>query len=368
MTWDNHCTRLRDILADLYLDKGDAVRLARDAQLSVENIVLSGSSVNFWTSVIEIALNEEKLMLLIRVIRDQNPGNSALRYIERELISQANQRQAQAEIPRLWFYMADREQQEIILQESIQRYYADRSRPLFYVIHGDEHQSHDMFLERIQKEIVPRLLTSGTQEIIVKNYLLRWPKKYSSASQLRAWLLQKLAEQVNPGCARDEAALNDALAYHPGPVMIRLNVLTEDWKHDSPLIPFLKFWNQWPPLVSPHPLLICFSIKYQDMAKSSWLNRRKYQRLKNKIDQDIKSLACEEDPLNHANLHLHTLGQLENISRGEAEDWARREELRRWCPLDKLLNEVSALFTSGDAIPMNFLADELEGILLRQAS
>jgi hypothetical protein len=38
------------------------------------------------------------------------------------------------------------------------------------------------------------------------------------------------------------------------------------------------------------------------------------------------------------------------------------------CPLDKLLDEIRQLFMGREAIPMNYLAGDLEKILLKQAN
>ena len=361
MAWHDPHKQIRDLLASLYTNRADARRIAKDAHLPETLIDFSGSANNFWTSIVEVAENDQMLIPLIQLARYEYPHHRELAALEKQLIQHDAQRKSQLNIPRLLLYMADRDEHEMELQTSIQHFYADRSRPLLYLIHGDEYQSHDMFLERMQIDILPRLLTTGSQDIIVKNYLLHWPNRYRNPAQLKSWLLMKLVAEIDPSCKQEATALNQALARHPGPVMIRLNVLTGDWDHGSPLTPFLEFWNRWPPLVSPYPLILCFSIKYQSTVHLSWYKRWQPQRLNKQIEQELSEL----DNATYSNLHIHPLPLLENINRSDAEDWARRSELRRWCPLDKLLNEVGELFAGRDAIPMNFLADELEKILLR---
>jgi len=142
--------------------------------------------------------------------------------------------------------------------------------------------------------------------------------------------------------------------------MISFNLLTEDWLHGSPLDHFLQFWDRWPPLVSPYPLLVCFSIKYQDINKLPWLRRRTYRRLNEKIARELNDLNCAK----YENCHLHPLPLLDGIRRGDVEDWARRDELLKY-PLDKLLDEIRTLFTGRESLPMDLLANELDGILLR---
>lgn len=366
MAWDYSCADLRDILAEIYLDVADAKRLARDAQLDLTKIDIKGNALNFWSEIIRVAEQDGQLLELIQRVRNENARNEELSLLQHRFRSRHTRPQLPREpIPRQLLYLPDRYQQEFFILESIQKFNLNRNRPLVYIIHGDEHQSHDMFLKRMKMLILPRLLTFGSQEVVVKGYSIPWLNPYREREQVERWLVQKLSEQIDPADGANVSDINSALALHPGPVMIQTHLMTRDWFKTSPLETFLHFWNAWPSLNSPYPLILCFCIKYQEAShmRWQWLKQRKYKKLNSWIKREVENL----DIASYSNLHITTLAQLHDVERGDVEDWARRRDLRPWCALDKLLNEISTLFQGREGIPMNALADDLEQILLRLA-
>lgn len=78
MAWDDSCTDLRDILAEIYFEAADAKRLARDAQLNLTKIDFSGKSINFWTEIIRVAEQDGQLLKLIERVRNENARNQKL--------------------------------------------------------------------------------------------------------------------------------------------------------------------------------------------------------------------------------------------------------------------------------------------------
>jgi hypothetical protein len=327
MAWDESCRRLRDKLMHIYTDVADARRIAMDAQLNVGKVDFSGSAENFWTSIVKVAENDKTLIHLIREVREHNSKNAELAALEQEFVRRSAQQKTALEIPRLLLYLADCDDHEIVIQDSTQTLQDHHNRLVVYIIHGNEYQSHDMFLERMQKLILPRLLTTSAHELVVKDYLLHWPHEYRDETKLRRWLLQKLSEQIDPKNFNTIETVNNALACHPGPVVIHTHVMTEDWFPSSPLTTYLRFWDAWPSVISPYPLILCFSIKYQDPAKFSWFKRYKYQQQNNRIERELDDL----DTTYYVNLRVHTLPLLRDIDRGAVENWARRPELRPLC-------------------------------------
>lgn len=368
MAWNHTCTRLRGVLMNLYSDVEDAKRLVKDAQLNYPEINFQGKAASFWHSIVEVAEKDRMLVNIIRQARIEHTGNGELLDLEQEIVRLHTQQQATKEVPRLLLYLPDRDEHELGLQESLGVLKHDRNRLIVYILHGDEQQSHDMFLERMKELILPRMLTFGSQEVIVKDYLLRWTDKYINETQLKGWFLRQLAEKMTSRPIINESEMNDLFKNHVGPIMIHLHVMTQDWFTSSPLAPFLRFWNTLPTLNALHPLIICLSIKYQSSTTDRWFTslfkRNDYQRQNRLIEEEVNRLDSSLYP----NLYLSVLPRFENVRRGEVENWARLNELRRWCPLDKLLSEVTLLFTVHETMPMNMLAENLERILLKYST
>lgn len=367
MAWNGSNTRLRDVLAEIYWDVENAKRLARDAQLDVTLINFSGSSKNFCKSIIDVAEKNGQLLHLIQQARKEYPGNEKLSKLAVIFAQTVTRHQRFANIPRLLLYLPNRNEHEYQIKASLQEFKHNRNRHLVYIMHGDEDQSHDMFIERMQMLILPQWLRFGSQGIVVKNYLIRWLNSYRNTKQLEGWLVQQLSEEVDPAHRANPSDINRALAFHPGPIMIQTHVMTGDWLNRSPLEDFLHFWNNWPSQPSAHPLILCLSIKYQDTSQMGWRQfrqRRKYQQQNNTIKEELERL----DKARYRNLHLTTLPPLDNVTRGDVENWARRSEVRQLGPLDKLLNDIRDLFKGREGITMNALADHLEEILLKQVT
>ncbi|MEM9449285.1 MAG: hypothetical protein AAGA75_12230 [Cyanobacteria bacterium P01_E01_bin.6] len=79
-------------------------------------------------------------------------------------------------VPPLLPYLPDRTEQEYELGKAIQNLMVrPRQQPLLCIVHGDEQQSHDQFLDRLQKVSLPRLLQLNLKTTSIRDYHLKWP-------------------------------------------------------------------------------------------------------------------------------------------------------------------------------------------------
>ncbi len=58
LAWDNNLINLRDILADLYLEKSEAIRVVREAGLNPAFISFKDSAINNWFFVLDYARHD----------------------------------------------------------------------------------------------------------------------------------------------------------------------------------------------------------------------------------------------------------------------------------------------------------------------
>ena len=82
MAWDRNTSNLRDVLAGLYWERNDAVRLLREVRLNPAYINLSDKMINTWTSIVEYAMHQEKLDALIAQARLEFPKDKLLMMAE----------------------------------------------------------------------------------------------------------------------------------------------------------------------------------------------------------------------------------------------------------------------------------------------
>mgnify|MGYP001794153822 CR=1 FL=1 len=167
------------------------------------------------------------------------------------------------EIPSLLPYLPNRTAQEFELGQAIQNLFIKTIRqPLVCVVHGDEFQSHDKFLERLRKVSLPRLLKLDLRQTAIKEYHLGWPSSLRSLNKLSERLCKNLADTVENYSLATVQQINQTFSKYPGPVVVHMHLLTDDWQNlGFDLLPeVLKFWQHWPELKNDLILVICFLI------------------------------------------------------------------------------------------------------------
>ncbi|MEN8443963.1 MAG: hypothetical protein ABG776_03000 [Cyanobacteria bacterium J06555_13] len=291
------------------------------------------------------------------------------------------------EIPSLLPYLPDRTDQEFELSQAIQMLKDTPSRqPLVCLIHGDEWQSHDKFLERLRKVSLPRLLRLDAKEIAIKEYHLQWPASLKKIEMLPARLTKNLADVVENDSFATVQEINQTFGKYPGPVLVHLHLMTDDWKRlGSGLLPkVLEFWQTWPNLGAEQTLVIGIFIKYQKYQIQSatkerkhkwflnpftWFKRflkcRQCQKLNVGIAQQLETLSKSEFS-NCNRLTGIVLPKLDNINRGHVEDWVRCKEIETFVGealVGHLLRAVGKMFDRDETMPMDRIATRLTALL-----
>ncbi|MDZ8070520.1 MAG: hypothetical protein RMY64_33745 [Nostoc sp. DedQUE08] len=275
-------------------------------------------------------------------------------------------------IPPLLPYLCDRSEQEYHLAQALRRLNQQPHRPLVCIIHGDDFQSHDMFLERLKQVSLPKLIYLDTDKIAVTDYLLSCPSRLSKIDDLHNQLENKLAERLlNHGFVSKEE-INNFLAGHPGPVIIHTHFFTGDWQqHGSKVIEsFIKFWQHWPDIPPGNYLFILLFIKYQ--VKKELSIKKFCLKFKNKIIYKfIEQLSLSEFS-QFGKLIGTVLPELDGITRRQTEDWARDKDTKHFWGEEKiedLMSKIRDIFEqwekekSSNTIPMEHLARKLTQIL-----
>jgi hypothetical protein len=267
-------------------------------------------------------------------------------------------------IPRELPYLCDRSQQEFDLDDALRG--GPRNRPLLAVVHGDEYQCHEMFLERLTDMTLPKLLEMG-EEDKVSSYMLQWPTGCTSTETLQKRLQTNLAEAV---CGRQRrsasiAEVQETLARIPGPVALHTHLLSDDFKPlGKPAFDALvAFFRQWPDLSTDQRLLILPFLKYEIKSGLPAERRQPFEQLNAELRTFLEGYAFS------GGLPGVVLTALAGVRRAEVETWAHEEVPPAFRDPDRLFPEIRRLFDGWEAeqasseIPMESLARQLRELL-----
>jgi len=243
--------------------------------------------------------------------------------IERRLneLEQSPARPPGRPIPLLLPYLSDRSEQETALRQALDLLIPKKSRrPFLCLIHGDEYECHDQYLERLQHISLPKIFKLDAERVAIKDYLLEWP----AAAGARKNFLEALRANLGTKLVGDSMAsiqtLSAALCRYEIPVLIHLHLLTEDWLHDGAdsTLALIKFWQEWPDLAPGQRLVVVLSLKYLRPEKLGFLQKRKMRNL----NERIRAFFTELDFSVYGRIHGLALPELKAITRTEVEDWA----------------------------------------------
>jgi hypothetical protein len=268
------------------------------------------------------------------------------------------------EVPDILPYLCNRSPQEDELVDAV---LASRGkpRPMVFVVHGDDRQAHDKFRERLSSIVLPRLLAAGESTVPITPYHLTWPVGASESKQTRRMLRRNLSERVLGRPDAEEADIQRHLARHPAPVMLYTYYRADDWNQSGrqSVACFLDLWKQWPELAHGQRLVVFLFVKYPS-GKRGLLDRLRLR------DPNIHvQRALEEYAGNGDGTPCSVLRPLHNITRQEAEDWARRDDVGEYRRTHELIGEIGELYAGwrnqyrADDIPMDDLAARLRDLL-----
>lgn len=270
--------------------------------------------------------------------------------------------QTDDEIPYLLPFFPDRGTQRDELADILGRVPPASSRPLLFVVHGGELESHDTFFRKVKRVTLPHLL-----DLPVKEYPLEWPESFRDEAELRRRLQLNLAREVVRSGPATVADVQATLAAIPGCVLVHTHVMTEDWERhgDAVLAGYTGFWQDWPDLRPGQHLLVFFFVKYQDKSDLGFFKGRRFR----KLNENIRRVLAALDLAQHERLLGAVLTELGSIRRTDAESWARTRAVRRFRQSQELIRDIQGLFqrwekeTSQQTIPMDQLAPELRKFL-----
>jgi hypothetical protein len=249
-------------------------------------------------------------------------------------------------VPEFLPYLCDRGDQEFALSDLVRPAAPLASRPMLCLIHGDEAEAHDKYLERLHKVTLPQLLPAETRQTGIKLYRLEWPARFDNADELHRRFEMSLSREVLDFSLGTREAINAKLAHFTGPVAIHSHVITENWQqNDSSLLDsFFAFWQRWPELAVGQRLFVFLFVIYQNRP-GPYRGRKLRQ-----MNAQIRDALAKYDYRRYDRVATKVLPELKGPTLGEAQDWARSEEAGKFCDRPALIYAIAAFYAEWELL------------------
>jgi hypothetical protein len=248
-------------------------------------------------------------------------------------------------------YLCNRSEQEMGLFRALRVASPRDRRPFVVVTCGDPDECHEAFLTRIRRSPLPRLLGFADKPDATSPVPLNWPSATSRPASPTELFEYRVAACLNT-LESDPRRIARQLA--PGMTVVDTSIWIDEWsdREEQLLTSYLDYWNAWPPLPAQRAIVLSIAMKYQ----SGRFDAQAFQ----------KRLDFARWP----GLRGVVLDELARIPVGDAQNWAKRSEVRRYYEPaleQELCDEIRASFGK-DPMPMNMLAPKLLGALHKLVS
>jgi hypothetical protein len=275
-------------------------------------------------------------------------------------------------LPELLLFLANRRLQVTELTEIVVGARGKR-RPLVCVAHGEADQSLDMFVRQLAEVELPKILDANVERAWVDSKPVRWPSFPRQVRSGQDWLSIALQQELGDALLKKRTAtkqaIADKIAQFPQPTVLHLHVSSADraWCAPDALQAFVRFWADWPDLQVGQFLLVLLCVTYPHPTgiAAAFGASGGARRVRKRLER----AAFGNEPVTFA-----VLSELESITQGEVESWAREGQTHECCPYPRLLQEIDMLYrrwsseNGTNVIPMDPLARELGRAIERVAA
>lgn len=384
--------RICTALGDAYTldDLRQLVRYELNQRL--DKIVNTNSAFNKVVfDLVDWAEANDAVVPLVAAAAKSRPNDAALAQLAAEISAAQSQRTDQGTLQRidldqqlrrgadsqpkidttLVTWLIDRAQQTYELAKVIQQTQnTSAPRPVICILHGNDDECHDKFVQRIVEYQLQRLIPS-TALGVPQHFLLDLPARgYKSSAELHDFLRADLGANGLANMAASTADISARFAMLRAPVVIQTLMRAEGWSkaaHQT-VADYLAFWAQWPALAPQQWIIIFLCIRAQPKTKGLFgLFGRKEQDAD--LGQALAGFATIQSPATpqpaQARIICALLPQLEPISQEDAERWAADPKVQQVFAGRDLVSEVGRIYSTQRerAIPMAALHQMLVATL-----
>ncbi|MDM8522528.1 hypothetical protein QUF80_04080 [Desulfococcaceae bacterium HSG8] len=236
---------------------------------------------------------------------------------------------------------------------------------LICLIHGDEGQCHDKFLECLKQYYWTKFQRPDSEQADLKLIDFEWPRYAEDFKEDIA--IQLWEKHVRQTPYHDDAnkifqAVN---ASHKGPILIYTFIYTDDWQRDGQEIitRFLQFCKDWPKRAGD--LLMCLMITYMKDTKTAhsegfrFLKRlfRRGPASYQPFNKNIRKTLASQ----HAGI---AIPELLSVKKSDVYEWSREVKscIRPDISVEEVIPEIyesPGIENADGRIPMSVLARQL---------
>ena len=297
----------------------------------------------------------ESAKQLIELIEQYPQG---LTHLSEVIDKVAPQKKIKLNVDDLRPHLPNRRPQESKLGHAIQTHH-HKQRPLLCLIHSDECQCSDRFVDRLVQYYLPQVVPcEGITPYFVHCH-------FSQDIDLHQEISEQLASSLKINPFAQPSEIVEAIMRERSPIIFHTDMCTKNWSrcggmkliHD-----FIEFWAKLDiPSTHNHLLLFCLYFNYKDIKPTHFLARWfKKKSINDQIRAEFGRLE-KENFSEKFGINGIVLPELVDIEKEDVEAWARKH-------LPSVLNSVKPkidnLFKSPEeTIPMCDLARSLREIL-----
>lgn len=291
------------------------------------------------------------------------------------------------EVPFLLPYLADRSEQSHRLEKALREHATSSARrPLLVVVHGDEHEAHDMFLDRLEQVTLPRLLKLDTENRKVSSYRVSWSEPDVGVDDRLERLRARVAAALDEDSTASDEQLARHVASHRAPVLVTSSIVSSDWQRQEPELieRWADWWRSWTDLPPGQQLLVVLDVLYKSTPDAGFVQRWRRQSRTDRIRAFLTSLERRAD----SGLSVAVLPELKAVRETDIVHWLN-SELVEFCrhaagaagdparvkeallPQLRELFRVEAASTRSDGVPMERLGKAMRELIdraLREAA
>ena len=228
----------------------------------------------------------------------------------------------------------DRYVQNQQLDFALNKHLSNRpSRPLIYIVHGDERECHTEFLDRTREENISQLIQNydnDTKRPICLHYEIhvKW-KNYKKVS-----IPKMIQQQLSAVTSRSGSPYEQILSLSPARcVLITFLVYSEDSPHGWQIDRLLKYWAEFEDL--PPQLLLIINLNFRYRCGEGFRVRWKNHKLRT----NVRQLHNREVPT----VSLVGLEELLPVEQRDAVQLVKDNLVQRFYDLD--VSDVETLYS-----------------------
>lgn len=254
-----------------------------------------------------------------------------------------------------------------IQQQELEAFLCDcestlHQKPFVGIIHGDEHECHDKFIEKLQDYLVPDFLNLPAHQNSIKEITIHWPHPKLPVLQRLKSLENQLSHSLTGKKVGTIDNIVQALNLYLTPILIHATIQAGQWQKDDPELieRWINYWDMLPDLAVGKKLMIFLCFKYRNIHKMHFWEARRYTRLNQNIRKYVENLNIEK----FENISGIALTELRSITYEELDEWITKYAAV-YCDAEALRYEIDQHYKQQkmNAICMCLLATKLRECL-----